>query len=205
MTLTPSGPTSQATITLTVTGTTGRTTTLSYTYVASVPTTPTSRVLLGSSDASTAMAVGDGYLMVADDEDPMIRLYDPTVSGREVGQFTTGEWRGEIDFESSARRGDAIFWLGSHDNKKDGEQDPSRHVVFRTQLSGSGANAKIAPVGVPYRGLRSDLARLGPAPRRPVRLQHAEDSTLFDIEGAEFSPDDSALYLGFRYPTRRTA
>ena len=95
-------------------------------------TTPTSRVLLGVGDASTAIAVGDGHLLVADDERTPIRLYDARVSGREVATFTPGPDSGEIDFESSARKGDAIFWLGSHGNKKDGER-PGRAVTASTR------------------------------------------------------------------------
>ena len=51
----PEAPTGASTVTvmLTVHGTSGKTTTLTFPYKASMATTPTSRVLLGSSDAST--------------------------------------------------------------------------------------------------------------------------------------------------------
>lgn len=195
-----------ARVTLTVTGTTGKRTTYSFSYVSSEPTTPTSRVLLGSSDASSAIAVGDGYLLVADDEKREIRLYNGEVSGREVAQFQLGGLSGEIDAESSARKGDSIWWLGSHGNAKDGSGEPSRAQVFETKLTGSGANAKIAPTGVVYKSLRSDLFAwdnehgdrlgfdVGQGKTRPEALNG------FDIEGAEFSPDGDELYLGLRAP-----
>jgi hypothetical protein len=201
------GSPADARVTVTVTGTTGRTTTYSFTYVASERTTPTSRVLLGSSDASSAIAVGDGYLLVADDENPEIRLYDGEASGREVARFSfEGGRGGEIDAEASARKGDSIWWFGSHGNAKDGSGEPSRSQVFETKLTGSGAGARIASTGVVYQKLRSDLFAwdnehgdrlgfdVGQGKTRPEALNG------FDIEGAEFSPDDSELYLGLRSP-----
>lgn len=195
----------EASVTLTVTGTTGKTTTYSFTYVASEETTPTSRVLLGSSDASTAIAVGDGHLLVADDEKWQIRLYDGEASGLEVAQFPLGGGN-ELDAESSARKGDSIWWLGSHGTAKDGTGEPSRAQVFETKLTGSGANAKIAPTGVVYTKLRSDMIAwdnehgdrvgfdVGQGKTRPEALNG------FNIEGAEFSPDGGELYLGMRAP-----
>jgi Leucine-rich repeat (LRR) protein len=192
-----------ANVTLTVTGTTGKTSSYTFPYVASRQTTPTSRVLLGSSDASTAIAVGDGYLLVADDETAPIRLYDGDVSGREVGQFLPGfsSSYGEIDFEASARKGDAIWWLGSHGLTKKLESEASRFAVYETKLTGSGASAKLTPTGVVYTNLRSDMVnwdrgRLGlsSAKVRPDAING------FNIEGAEFSPDGSQLYVGLRAP-----
>lgn len=196
----------EAFVTLTVTGTTGKTTTYSFTYVASEATTPTSRVLLGSSDASTTIAVGGGYLLVADDENREIRLYDSAVSGREVAQFPLGGSSGEIDAEASVRKGDSIWWFGSHGNNKEGEFQPSRAQVFETKLTGSGVNAKITATGVVYKKLLGDLFAwdnehgdrlgfdVGQGGTRPEALNG------FNIEGAEFSPDGSELYLGLRAP-----
>lgn len=196
----------EAFVALTVTGTTGKTTTYSFPYVASEQTTPTSRVLLGSSDASTAIAVGGGHLLVADDEKREIRLYDGEASGREVAQFPLGGLGGEIDAESSARKGDSIWWLGSHGNDKEGTFQPSRAQVFETKLTGSGANAKITPTGVVYNKLRSDLFAWDNAHGDRVGFDVGQGKTSpnalngFNIEGAEFSPDGSELYLGLRAP-----
>jgi len=195
-----------AKVTLTVTGTTGKTNTYSFSYVASEQTTPTSRVLLGSSDASSAIAVGDGYMLVLDDEKRSIRLYDSEVSGREVAQFSPGTGLGgEIDGEASARKGDRIWWFGSHGNDKDGEYEASRAQVYETKLTGSGASAKITPVGV-YKDLRADLIEWDHNHGDRFGFYAAQFKTRpdvingFDIEGAEFSPDDTELYLGFRAP-----
>ncbi|WP_345528078.1 leucine-rich repeat domain-containing protein [Nocardioides endophyticus] len=197
-------------LTFTVTGTTGKTSAFRFGYLASRATTPTSRVLMGSSDASTAIGVGDGHVLVADDEKNTVRLYDGEVSGREVGEFRIGTDLGagtEIDAEASARKGDRIWWFGSHGNSKAGEVEVSRHSIYETKLAGTGADARLTTVGVRYGDLRNDLiewddnhgARFG------FHTGAAKDMSPdaingFNIEGAEFSPDGSELYLGFRSP-----
>lgn len=195
-------------VTVTVTGPSGKSEQVSFRYEVSRATTPTSRVLVATSDASTAIAVGDGHLLIADDERSSIRLYDARVSGRELATFSPGPTNGEVDFESSARKGDAIYWLGSHGNRKDGGGQASRHRIYRTRLTGSRSNARLEPVGTPYQNLRTDLVEWdrtehdgalglhtpGEGKIPPDRLNG------FNIEGAEFSPDDSSLYLGFRSP-----
>jgi hypothetical protein len=200
-------------VTVTVTGPSGKSEQVSFPYEVSRATTPTSHVLLGTSDGSTAIAVGDGHLLVADDERSMIRLYDAGVSGRELASFSPGPDNGEIDFESSARKGDELFWLGSHGNEKDGTRAPNRDRIYQTKLTGSGANARITPVGTPYKNLRTDLqewdrtehdGELGLSTSGGVKIP-PDELNGFDIEGAEFSPDDSALYLGFRSPVEPAA
>jgi hypothetical protein len=202
-----------AQVVVTVTGTTGKTASYTIDYYASGATTPTSRALQMSSDASTAIAAGDGYLFVANDEDRPIRLYDSRVSGLPVATFDPGVnpndppgSNGEDDYESSARRGDSVYWLGSQGNSKKGEVHTSRHVVYETTISGSGAGATLTPVGS-YGDLRRDLiawdrahgnrygfaagSAAGQPPDGPAR---------FNVEGAEFAPDGTTLYLGFRSP-----
>jgi hypothetical protein len=73
-----------STVVVTLTGTTGRIATFTFTYYATMATTPSSRVLEGSSDDSSALDVGDGHFFVGDDEKDDIRLYNGEVSGREV-------------------------------------------------------------------------------------------------------------------------
>jgi len=142
------------TVVFTVTGTSGKTATYALNYYASTQTTPTSRVLQLSSDASTAIAVGDGYLFVANDEDHAIRLYRADASGLPMAVFDPGtnpyaplNTTVEDDYEASAQVGDDVFWIGSQDNSKKGEIQTPRHVVYETRISGSGADATLTPVG----------------------------------------------------------
>jgi hypothetical protein len=204
----------RAELTFTVTGTTGRTTVFHVGYKSSVETTPTSRVLLGASDASTAIAVGDGHLLVADDEKRNIRLYDAEVSGREVAEFalphdSTGG-KVEMDAEASARKGDTIWWFGSHGKDKDGKVQIGRHTIEQTTLTGTGADAELTRTGVNYHGLITDLVEWDQAHGDRFGFRTAlveiagspqvDDLDGLNIEGAEFSPDGSELYVGFRSP-----
>lgn len=207
------GTNGPATITVTVTGANGKTATLDIPYKASVATTPTSRVLLGTSDASSAISVGDGYWLVADDEDDLIRLYDSTASSRNVNQFLpySGSSAGEIDFEASARKGEGIYWLGSHSNAKDGSLESSRYRIFRTTVSGSGVKTALSADGA-YAGLRTDLVSWDTANGNALGFAAGAKKGVgpnelggFDIEGAEFSPDEKSLYLGMRSPVSPTA
>lgn len=207
------GTNGAVTITVTVTGTSGKITTLDIPYKASVATTPTSRVLLGTSDASSAISVGDGYWLVADDEDDLIRLYDSTASSRNVNQFLpySGSSAGEIDFEASARKGDTIYWLGSHSNAKDGSLESSRYRIFRTTVSGSGAKTALSADGL-YAGLRTDLVSWDTANGNALGFAAGAQKGVgpnelggFDLEGAEFSPDEKSLYLGMRSPVSPAA
>lgn len=207
-------PTERGNVTLvfTVTGTTGSTDTYALDYYASAATSPTSRVMQMTSDASTAIAAGDGHLFVADDERHEIRLYDAEASGMPVAVFDPGPATGEDDYESSARTGDSVFWLGAQGNSKKGEVQTSRHVVYETTIDGHGSEATLTPAGK-YNGLRNDLiawdqvhgnrygfaaaAAAGNGPDGPSQ---------FNIEASEFAPDGRTLYLGFRGPlTGRTA
>lgn len=201
-------PTSRgfASITFTVTGPDGRTSTTLFQYAASIRTTPTSRVLLGQGDSSTAIPAGEGYLFVADDERSEIGLYDPDVSGPAAWESETLLVDGEIDFEASARQGDKIWWFGSHGNKKAGGLESSRQAVYETAVSGTGRNARLTKTGS-YQGLRTDLIawdrshgnRLGLAAATAEGVK-PDLANGFNLEGAEFSPDGSELYLGLRSP-----
>jgi hypothetical protein len=212
--ITPTQGPAYAELTFTVTGTTGVTTSFHVIYKSSVATTPTSRVLLGSSDASTAIAVGDGHLLVADDEKRNLRLYDGESSGREIAEFElpydgTGG-KQEMDTEASVRKGNTIWWFGSHGKDKDGKVQTGRHTIEQTTLTGTGADAELVKTGVNYHGLITDLQEWDQAHGdrfgfRAATLEGAgspqvDDVDGLNIEGAELSPDGSELYLGFRSP-----
>lgn len=202
-----------AKVVVTVTGQGGATASYTIDYYASGSTTSTSRFMHLTADASTAIDAGDGYLFVAGDEHRQIRLYDAERSGLPVALFHPGRnpnddpgAEGEDDIEASAQTGDAVFWIGSHGNSRKGEIQTSRHVVYETRIAGRGRDATLTRVGA-YGGLRRDLiawdnanggrygfdagSTEGQGPNYPENL---------NIEGAEFAPDGTTLYLGFRAP-----
>lgn len=182
------------------------------------------------SSASTAIGVDEDHMIVGDDEDQFIRLYDRNRSGeplnnlaRQKFDFTTslgltdlgrGQPR-EVDIEASTRTGDIIFWLGSHSNGSSGSSRPNRNRLFRTDLSGGGTDAKLTIVGY-YTKLRADLTD----PNHPDAAElavydlksaidgkkppEAADGSGFNIEGLARAPNSESYYLGFRQPIVQT-
>ncbi|HEU4326790.1 MAG TPA: CARDB domain-containing protein [Roseiflexaceae bacterium] len=214
-----------ATITLTVTDAGNQTATATLTYAASAATlTPTtSRFHTGAADISTAVAVDANVMFVANDEDQVLRLYDRTNSGAPLASFDVtaslnltdmgGSGPREVDIEASARSGSRIYWVASHSNASGGNQRPNRSRLFATDITGTGATSTLSFVGY-YGGLKSDLVAWDQSNGHGKGANHygfaastatgviPEDpgGAGFNIEAAEFAPDGSTLYLGFRAP-----
>ena len=192
-------------------------------YAASAASTSTSRFHTGSSDASTAVDAGGGYMLVADDENQVLRLYSRTNSGLPVNGFDytsslaltdiSGSVPREVDIESSVRVGDRIYWLGSHSNSSGGADRPNRSRLFATDVSGSGASTTLSYVGR-YDGLKTDLINwdvnnghgLGAnyfglqASAAPGVAPETDGGIGFNIEGLTIAPDGITGYLSFRAP-----
>ncbi|GAA2776115.1 MULTISPECIES: hypothetical protein [Kitasatospora] len=199
-------------LTVKVTGLGGRTATKTLHYAASaaVQHSADSRYLTGSSDASAAVDAGGGYIVVADDESNVLRLYDRNASGAPVRTWDFGSALGvskEIDIEGATRVGNTIYWTGSLGNNKDGVIKTDRHTVFATTVTGSGASTQLALAGK-YTGLRADLIAWDKANgNRYGFAAGAADGQMpkqvdgFNVEGLEFAPGSTTTaYVGFRAP-----
>ncbi|WP_328722337.1 hypothetical protein OHT52_24550 [Streptomyces sp. NBC_00247] len=199
-------------LTIKVTGLGGKTATKTLHYAASaaVQNATDTRYLTGSSDASAAVDVGDGYAVVADDESNVLRLYNLAVSGAPVKTWDVASKLGvskEIDIEGAARVGNTIYWTGSLGNNKDGEYKADRNTVFTTTVSGSGASTALT-VGTSYKKLRDDLVAWDEANGdRYGFAAGTEDGEVpkqidgFNVEGLEFAPGSTTTaYVGFRAP-----
>ncbi|MFG2984501.1 DUF3616 domain-containing protein [Streptomyces sp. NPDC048258] len=199
-------------LTLEVTGRGGRTATATLSYAASarVGSGLGTRYLTGSSDASAAVDVGGGYVIVADDESNVLRLYDRSRSGAPVKTWDLGAPLGlkkEADIEAAARVGDTVYWTGSLGNNKDGKYKAERNTVFTTRITGSGAGTEVV-FGSAYKGLREDLVAWDAA--HGNRYGFAAGTAAgevpkqidgFNVEGLEFAPGSTTTaYLGFRAP-----
>ncbi|MFJ2742079.1 hypothetical protein ACIO3O_20740 [Streptomyces sp. NPDC087440] len=201
-------------LTLRVTGLGGLHGTAVLRYAASGPVqhAADTRYFTGASDASAAVDVGGGHLVIADDESNTLRLYARGASGGPLRTWDFGERLGarkEIDIEGVARAGDtdAVYWLGSMSNSKEGKLRPDRSLLFRTRVRGAGSGAELLLDGS-YRDLRADLiawdesrgGELGFAAgaaegRGPKRID------AFNAEGFEFAPGSTTVaYIGFRAP-----
>ncbi|MGA5728380.1 DUF3616 domain-containing protein [Streptomyces seoulensis] len=201
-----------ADLTLKVTGADGKsaTTTLHYAASPAVQRSADARYLTGASDASAAVDAGNGYVLVANDEDNTLRLYDGSASGAPVRSWDLSSALGaskEVDIEGGARVGNTVYWTGSLGNNKDGEYKADRNTVFTTTLSGSGASTSVA-FGSAGHKLRDDLVAWDKANgnRYGFAAATADGQTPkqvdgFNVEGLEFAPGSTTTaYVGFRAP-----
>ncbi len=183
-------------------------------YAASTAGMTTSRYHSGKADASTAIALDSDYMLVADDEDQTIRLYDRNKSGLPLKSFdltsslnltnTSGGVPREVDIEGSTRVGNDIYWLASHSNSSGGSSRPNRYRLIRTALSGTGASSTLTYTSY-YSNLRSDLITWGDAKGYNFTTSAATGKAPelvdgFNIEGFTIAPDTTTAFIGFRAP-----
>lgn len=171
---------------------------------------------VGMADASTAQEAGDGHLFVADDDSNNIRLYGPTFD-EPVAEFPIHQIVEQIqpgrewDLEASARADDIIYWVGSMGNSRSGNLRPDRDIIIATEVTGTGADAVLEPVGY-TRGTRDALvawdannehgegAGAFEFERATAHGYGAEGPNSLNVEGATMAPDGETLWLGFRSP-----
>jgi hypothetical protein len=166
----------------------------------------------GACDASGAAGLGDGRLVVADDEDNRLRVYDLSAGGAPLETIeTTSRLAGgrggspEMDLEAAATVGKRIFWVASHSLRKSGQRDASRLRLLATDLvrQGEATSDTLVVAGRPYERLLSDLLRatalarfdLADAARRPPHSPGA-----LNIEGLTDMPGSGHLLVGLRSP-----
>ncbi|PRY20215.1 Calx-beta domain-containing protein, partial [Spirosoma oryzae] len=181
----------------------------------------TTRFHTGTSDASTAIMVDANYMLVGDDENQVLRLYNRQNSGLPVAGFDftsslgltdlSGGVPREVDLELSVRQNNRIFWIGSESNADAGSSRPNRNRVYATDLSGSGASTTLSYVGR-YDHLRDDIinwdvnnghgkgANYYGLQASAAAGVGSKQTSGYNIEGAEFAPDGNTVYLGFRAP-----
>lgn len=176
---------------------------------------------VGMADASTAQDVGDGHLLVADDDSLGIRLYGPTfdvpvnffpIQGENHEHIPYERAHGETwDMEASARMDDTIFWIGSIGNSRSGNVRPDRDTIAATELTGSGAETELETLGY-ARGFKDALVAWDNADghglgagafsfERAVQPGYSvEGPNSLNVEGAAMAPDGQSLWLAFRSP-----
>ena len=160
----------------------------------------------GVADASTAISVGDNYMVIANDESNSLLLYHQDSSGYMQKQFDMGTPMGlllEGDFEASFRKGNKAYWMGSLGNSKSGNIRPDRHKFFSTSITGSGATTNVQ-----YEGsytMRDDVISWGDANGYDFTSSAADGEIPkqidgFNVEGLVLGPDELSMYIGFRAP-----
>ncbi len=204
-------------------GTLTATQVLRYAASAASATPATSRYHYGSSDASTAVAIDTNFMLVADDENQQLRLYDRQSSGYPLTSFDftsslglsdlSGGLPREVDIEAATKVGSRIYWLGSHSNSASGNVRINRNRLFATDIAGAGSSTTLSYVGR-YDGLRTDLIAWDQGNAHGLGVDYfgfaagaaagvvPEVATLggFNIEGLVMAPDNTTGYLAFRAP-----
>ncbi|MGJ7603671.1 Ig-like domain-containing protein [Variovorax sp. LT1R20] len=177
--------------------------------------TPNAGTTEGSSDASTAFALPDNFMLVADDEANVLRVY-PRGGGAAVKEWSyelEGPKLGkELDLEAGTRIGDTLYLTGSNSNKKDGgDAAADRSHLFAVKVTGTGAATTFSYVGQ-FSLLEAQLIAWDKDNTHGLGANHfgfavsaaagivPERVDGFSIEGMTSAPGDSALWLGFRAP-----
>ena len=82
----------------------------------------------GACDSSAACALDADTLVVADDENNILRTYSLSKPGMPLAEFpmerflkTNVDKHPEADFEACTRVGDRIYWIASHGRSKKGK------------------------------------------------------------------------------------
>ncbi len=206
--------TGYANITVTITDPQGHfaSYTVNYAVSATSSTPATSRYHAGASDASSAIALDADWILVANDEDQIVRLYDRNHSGQPAKTFDLNTNLGlakEADFEATVRFGNRIYLIGSHGNDKEGKAEPTRNISCSYDVSGTGTATTLSFVGK-FTNLKSNLiawdnanghglgsAALGFSASAATGVLPTEPEG-FNIEAA--TQRGSQVLLGFRAP-----
>ena len=163
----------------------------------------------GMCDASAVATVAGQRLIVANDEDNILRLYART-GGAPLAEFDVSDFIGkrgakkprEADIEGAAQIGPLTYWITSHGRNAKAQEKSERQRLFATETVGEGAVVKVRPAGQPYDSLLDDLladprlarfalkAAADLAPKAPGAL---------NIEGLCSTPE-GGLLIGFRNP-----
>jgi hypothetical protein len=217
-----------STITVTVNdGTTTTNFTINYASSAASINTASTRFHTGTSDASTAQMIDSNLMIVGDDENQALRMYDRQNSGLPVNSFNftsslgltdiSGGQPREVDIEASAKVGNRIYWMGSHSNAANGNNRPNRYRFFATDISGTGNTTTLSYIGR-YDNLKTDLLAwdasnghglganfLGLTASSATGIApEIADGSGFNIEGFEIAPNNTTAYICFRAPLMTT-
>jgi predicted extracellular nuclease len=160
-------------------------------------------------------------MLVADDENQGLRLYDRSNSGLPVNTFDFTASLGlpvsgkEVDLEAAARVGNRIYWMGSQSNSDSGSSNPNRDRIFATDISGADAATSLSYVGR-YDFLREDIiawdannghglgANFFGLSASATSGIGSKQSNGYNIEGLEFAPNNTTAYVAFRAPQEPT-
>lgn len=168
----------------------------------------------GMCDASAAIALfNSDYLIVANDEDNILRVYQAQKSGKPSQEidlnhyFKNNSKKKEVDIEGAALLDGVVYWITSHGRNKDGELKLQRRQFFATKITLQGENISVEQSGISYENLLPDLRdsledqELKKYFESIDLDQHLapEEKDGINIEGLCTTPNQDLL-IGFRNP-----
>jgi hypothetical protein len=173
-------------------------------HAQATATTPGAEIKYpGTCEASAAVMLEPGLILVGDDDQEDLRIYkkDAPVEPEIVKISELAGLKKKADLEGAARIGDTIYWIGSHSRKNKGGEDLDRHRLFAIKIK-AGGNHAVEEVGRSYVTLIEDLAKDGHY--APFHLMDAAKLAPvkpggLNIEGLAASPEGELL-IGFRNP-----
>jgi hypothetical protein len=164
--------------------------------------------LQGFCDASAAVSIAPGTFIVANDEDNVLRVYQPSTSREPLYTFDLSSFlavttkNSEADIEGATRIADTIYWITSHGTNKDGKARLNRRRLFAINVKVSDGQIIVMPVGKPYADLVDDLSN---SPELKIyaldvaATQAPKEQDALNIEGLAATPQGTLL-IGFRNP-----
>lgn len=169
---------------------------------------PKSFVFSHMADASAAEYLGDNQMVVANDEDNVLRVYDVQNGGAPLTSWDLAPFMAlsgkslEMDIEGSAKVGDLIYWITSHAPNKNGKARPNRKRFFATRVELKAGKATFQMHGKPVMNLIQTLeadARYRPLGLMAATLKPPKTRDGLNIE-ALCERADGTLLIGFRSP-----
>ena len=169
----------------------------------------------GACDASATVLLDENTILVADDEDNLLRLYSISRKGLPIKTFPLNKFLGvtksshpEADIEACTRVGNLIYWITSHGRSKKGKWRNSRYLLFATEFKKENGDYFFLPRGRPcvnlidalieykHLGLKKNIGQVGK--NGDIFLAPKENG--LNIEGLTSSPDGKIIYIGLRNP-----
>lgn len=165
-------------------------------------------------DASGAVALSERNVLVADDEDNVLRVYDAERGGAPTAQLDLSALLGlprkekkdgtvapppEVDIEAAARIANRAYFITSHGRNSAGKLKTERLRFFATSAPEHGA---LTLIGEPYADLVKDLVeepRLAAFELETASQLAPKTAGGLNIEGMT-ARVEGGLWLGFRNP-----
>jgi hypothetical protein len=170
----------------------------------------------GMCDASAAIAINNDYLIVANDEDNILRVYQANKSGKAIFKIDTNDYfknnpkQKEVDIEGAALLDGIVYWITSHGRNKDGELKRQRRQFFATKITVRGENISVEQEGFSYNNLLQDLydslndrelKKYFESIELDLDLAPEQEGSI-NIEGLCATPNKELL-IGFRNPIHK--